>query len=330
MVSVIIPTYKRAQYIERAIDSVLRQSYKDIELIIVDDNNPNTSYRTDMEKIMEKYKDNNKVFYIKHETNKNGAAARNSGLKYAKGDYITFLDDDDFFLKNRIENLVKVLNTNKEYDCAYTNVIKINNNKIRNIIYARKSGNLQYETLMQNSFLGTGSNIFLRRKAIDELKQFDSSFFRYQDLEFMVRFFRKFNIIAVNDFTVVKDEESRINGSNPRVLYEMLNLFFKKYDDDIKKYDDFYNIYYTNYNRLYNKITDKEIKNEIKNKMLLMNLKPKIKIKNVVLNKLPISRNIISILRGKILSKKIDSNIKNEIHQILKKENNYEFEKSDI
>ena len=67
MVSVIIPTYKRANYIQRAINSVLNQTYYDIEIIVVDDNNPNTQERKDLENIMKNYKDNNKIIYIQHE-----------------------------------------------------------------------------------------------------------------------------------------------------------------------------------------------------------------------------------------------------------------------
>ena len=66
MVTVIIPTYKRAQYIKRAIQSILNQTYKEVQIIVVDDNNPNTEYRNLLEKEMEEYKDNEKVKYIQH------------------------------------------------------------------------------------------------------------------------------------------------------------------------------------------------------------------------------------------------------------------------
>ena len=102
-VSVIIPTYNRAESLKRAIDSVLNQTYKNVEIIVVDDNNPNTTYREENEKSIKKYYgENEKVKYIKHPENKNGAAARNTGIRNATGKYITFLDDDDYFMNNRI------------------------------------------------------------------------------------------------------------------------------------------------------------------------------------------------------------------------------------
>src|SRR5699024_12399636 len=96
-VSVIMPTYKRADMLERAINSVLNQTYNDVELIVVDDNNPNTVYRKETSKVMKKYKNYNRVRYIKHERNMNGAVARNTGIFYSTGELITFLDDDDWY-----------------------------------------------------------------------------------------------------------------------------------------------------------------------------------------------------------------------------------------
>ena len=95
LVSVIIPTYKRPDYLDRAIDSVLNQTYNNIEIIVVDDNNPNTEGRERTEKIMRRYENNPHVIYIKHEYNKNGSAARNTGFKASHGVYLAFLDDDD-------------------------------------------------------------------------------------------------------------------------------------------------------------------------------------------------------------------------------------------
>ena len=81
LITIVIPTYKRSEMLERAIDSCLKQSYKNIEIIIVDDNNPDTEYRKDTEKFMKKYKDNSKIRYIKMKQNGGGSAARNFGIE---------------------------------------------------------------------------------------------------------------------------------------------------------------------------------------------------------------------------------------------------------
>ena len=130
LVSVIIPTYKRAVYLKRAINSVLAQTYKNIEIIIIDDNDPISVYRRDNENMLKEFVEKNKVIYIKHPKNMNGATARNTGIKNAKGKYITFLDDDDYFFNNRIEIIVDRLKNNAEYDGAYTGFECVCDNKV--------------------------------------------------------------------------------------------------------------------------------------------------------------------------------------------------------
>ena len=103
-VSVIIPTYKRPDSLDRAINSVLGQTYPYVEVIVVDDNNPDTEGRRQTEAKMASFADNLRVKYVKHEQNKNGAAARNSGAKASTGDFIAFLDDDDEFLPKKNES----------------------------------------------------------------------------------------------------------------------------------------------------------------------------------------------------------------------------------
>ena len=102
-VSVIIPTYKRCDFIDRAINSILNQSYPNIEIVIVDDNGDGTLDRNKMIEIMNKYESDNRIKYIKNPVNKGGALARNIGIQAATGEFITFLDDDDEYLPTKIE-----------------------------------------------------------------------------------------------------------------------------------------------------------------------------------------------------------------------------------
>ena len=246
-VSIIIPTYKRAKYIERAIKSILEQTYKNIEIIIVDDNNPDTEDRKNMQKIMQQYKENSKIIYIQHEKNKNGAAARNTGLKIAKGDYITFLDDDDYFLKNRLEILVKSLEEKKEYNAAFTGVIFTTNGKITKKLEAKNPPSEEEALLKLEAFFGTGSNMFFRAEAIKKVGEFDETFLRHQDFEFMVRYFELGEkILAVNKFLVVKTNDNIINRPNIDKLLPIREQYLKKFENNIKKYNE-KEIYSKNY-----------------------------------------------------------------------------------
>lgn len=250
-VSVIIPTYKRSDYLIRAINSVLNQTYKNIEIIVVDDNGIGNEFQIENEKKLSTYIDEKKITYIKHNINKNGAAARNSGLKVASGHFVTFLDDDDFFLKKRIELLVKELEDNKCFDAVYSSMVKIKNSHIYNYRIGNKTGNLLAEVLSQYSFFGTGSNMFFTKKAIDKIGEFDENFFRFQDLEYMARFFEnKFNICSVNKVLVVKCEEDVMNVPNYERMKLAKEMFSNKFTNSINKIN-FKKIMYGIYKELY-------------------------------------------------------------------------------
>ncbi|MDP3388286.1 MAG: glycosyltransferase family 2 protein [Eubacteriales bacterium] len=88
LVSVLIPTYKSTSSLKMSVESVLSQTYENYEIIVIDDNNPDTEYRRRTEAIMDRYIHNPKIMYIKHSKNKNGAAARNTGFKNSKGELI--------------------------------------------------------------------------------------------------------------------------------------------------------------------------------------------------------------------------------------------------
>jgi len=235
MVTVIIPTYKRAQYINRAIQSILDQTYKEVQIIVVDDNDPNTEYRTLLEKKMEKYKENKKVMYIQHEKNKNGAVARNTGIKQAIGEYITFLDDDDYFLPTRLEIMVNALENNKEYDCAYSSNIVTRGKKIIGSNEAIKSGDLKNELLLGSFSFGSGSNMFFRAEAMKKLNGFDESFQRHQDIETMLRYLKYGKILAIDKYLLVKTQDDRTNEPTIEKYISVKENYFKSFDKDIKE-----------------------------------------------------------------------------------------------
>lgn len=252
LVSVIIPTYNRAKYIDRAIMSVLDQTYNNIELIIVDDNGDETEARAKMEEKMKKYLQNPKIHYLKHKINKNGAAARNTGIAYAKGKYIAFLDDDDFYFNDRVEISVKDLEDNRDFDAVYTSCVIYENDRIKKINIANIEGNCQYEMLRQIPFFSTGSNMFFRAEALKEINGFNVSFKRHQDLEVMVRYFEKFLIKCEKKILVAKCEEDKANFPNidNAIKYKIhfLNCFkeiINSFDSEKKMmiyHDNYYNL----------------------------------------------------------------------------------------
>ncbi len=100
LVSIVIPTYKRYDLIERAIKSAINQTYKNIEIIVVDDNIKDSEERKKTEEIIKRYPD---VKYYKNSENLGGSLTRNKGIELSNGEFIAFLDDDDEFYPNKIE-----------------------------------------------------------------------------------------------------------------------------------------------------------------------------------------------------------------------------------
>ena len=99
-VSVIIPTYNRADLLPRAVNSVLSQTFSDYEIIIVDDHSPDNT-----QDVIAAFTDP-RIRSIRHRTNRRQSAAINTGIANAMGEYIAFLDDDDEWLPNKLEGQV--------------------------------------------------------------------------------------------------------------------------------------------------------------------------------------------------------------------------------
>ena len=230
-VSVIIPTYGRPENLRGAISSVLVQSYTNWELIVVDDNNPNTEYRNQTQQIMDDFSDDNRIKYIKHEKNKNGAAARNTGLSYATGDYIAFLDDDDIFSPNRIKKCIEKLEKEPaRIGGVYTGCSFFRNGrKYRNCSKA-PDGNFLVETLATSFNSYSGSNFVFKKVVFNVIGGFDESFIRHQDYEFLVRFFLHFDLVGINECLLVKNELGT-NIPNFDKIYATKLKYLEKYKE---------------------------------------------------------------------------------------------------
>lgn len=195
LVSVITPTYKRPDTLPRTIDSVLNQTYPNVEIIVIDDNNPETEGRRHTEEIMVPYADNPRVKYIKHEHNKNGAAARNTGVRHSNAKYIALLDDDDEYLPGKIEAQVKLMESLSDewgacYSMAYT---KKENGPFVPLRECRE-GFLYLEALTRNLSFLAGSNLLVRRSVWDEVNGFTETFKRNQDKEFTTKVLKKYKL----------------------------------------------------------------------------------------------------------------------------------------
>ncbi len=232
LVSVIIPTYKRPSDLNRAIQSVLNQEYTNIEIFVVDDNDPNTPERLQTETLMDAYSDNSKVFYLKHNKNRNGSAARNTGWKASNGKYITYLDDDDEISVAKIRKQVECLEAlDDTWGACYTAYKLIKPNGGYQVSSECRSGDVYIYALMRTMFMGSGSNLFLRKKVVDEIGGYDESFIRNQDIEFMARALEHYKLAYIDEPLLSIHQEI---GRTSRT-YEQINSYSEHY---LNKFED--------------------------------------------------------------------------------------------
>ena len=229
LVSIIIPTYNGSESILKAINSVLNQTYSKIEVIVVDDYSGDDTVR-----LVSKIKDE-RVKLLKHDENKGGSAARNTGTKASKGQYIAFLDDDDEWLPGKLENQIKHL---EEKDSSLWKAVLCGHNIIskdhsRQVIL-KKEGNLTLDILLMQLSLAAGTTLIIRRDVIDEIGLFDESYVRHQDLEFLLRYLREFKIAVVGEPLVnIYRYGSHVSGDS---LILIKKKFLKDFNKDIMKF----------------------------------------------------------------------------------------------
>lgn len=187
MVSVIVPVYNNETYLGQAINSIMQQTYKDIEIIVVDDGSTDNS-----SKIAEDFE---QVKYI-YQANSGPSAARNKGVSASRGEYIAFLDSDDMYAKNKIEVQVRTLEQNKDVDIVYNDCIVVDKNL--NYINTLKSEGV-YENekdflcmLLFRQIIPIPPSIMLRRKCFEDGYFYNNGYKHAEDYEFIIRLAQKY------------------------------------------------------------------------------------------------------------------------------------------
>lgn len=229
LVSIIMPTFNRRNFISSAINSVLNQSFKNFELIIVDDgSNDNTD-----EFINEHYKkfiSSGKVKYFKLDHG-GVCPARNFGLKQSKGDIIAYLDSDNQWDLKFLEIMVKALDQHEEYNCAYCSV-KVNH--LNNQTYVLNS-KFDRKSLLIENFIDINSFIHLR-ELYDLKGGFDENLTRLVDWDLIIRYTERNNPLFVDKILVnYFIDESLKNITLVEPLGNNMDTIHKKYWKELYK-----------------------------------------------------------------------------------------------
>lgn len=244
--SIIIPSFRPAEQVWPTVKSAINQKKVDFEVIIVNDNPLNISFKKDLEALIqtekEKYKLNpQKITILEHSINRNASAGRNTGFMGSEGEYIFFLDDDDLYEENRIFNATnKLSRENDKFQAVYCGY-KGNWNGHKDLSRF-KDGNFLDDILhlnYANHYMCTNT-VTYHRDAFASLGGFNESYRRHQDLELNLRFFMKFNMCSINTFDVhnrpaVVDETYKASVNS---LIELKIKFFNDFKDLINTYDE--------------------------------------------------------------------------------------------
>ena len=198
-VSVVIPVYNRAQLVHRAIQSVLDQTFQDFELIVVDDGSTDH-----LEKSLAPIKDA-RLRLIRHDRNKGAAAARNTGMVNAGGDYIAWLDSDDYWLADKLARQVAFMRddkTNARISCTAYEIVSHYHpdGEIR-----RSQHEIKLKDMQAGCRLSPGSTLMTERSLYQEIGPLNEDMRRLEDWDWLLRVLKVTDLAVLDEVLTVVD-----------------------------------------------------------------------------------------------------------------------------
>ena len=198
LVSVVIPSHNRPLMLKRAVNSVLNQTYGDIECIVVDDASNQSTFN-----IIDSF-DDNRLKYYRHDVKKGASASRNTGIKYSKGEFVAFLDDDDEWLSEKTEKQLYLFERLPEnYGLVYSWMDYYDqNNCIIEKHHPTLRGNV-FHKVLDAQRIGGCPTLLVRREVINKIGTFDESLPRGNDGDFIRRICQQYKVDYIAE-TLVK------------------------------------------------------------------------------------------------------------------------------
>ena len=234
IVTAIITTHKRNhEIVERALKSVIAQTYHVEDVIIVDDSPSDFEQRTAVKSMAEKYKN---VRYIAHDKCQGACAARNTGISASRGEFVAFLDDDDEWKPEKIEKQLEKFKDDK-IALVYCGA-EVFNDADGSINYDRTDylRGMVYEKLILNNFIGSTSYPLIRKKALIDVGGFDVLMQSAQDYDLWLRIGQKYEVDYVPEALALYHVHPGVRiSTNPVKRINGLERLNTKNIDFIKK-----------------------------------------------------------------------------------------------
>lgn len=219
LVSVIVPVYNRENYVSEALESILGQTYQNIEIMAVNDGSTDNSLAI-LKEYQNKYP--NKVFVIDQE-NQGQTRARNNAISQSKGEYIAFLDSDDLWMPEKLEKQLPLFDSNVGLVyCGIHNIDETGKIIDTELCHPELRGNIYNKLLIRNRM--TGGTVVIRRDAINRVGMFDVEFPAAENWDLWLRISKLYSVDYVNE-ALVKYRKHSGNMSQDRML--MLNIIKK-------------------------------------------------------------------------------------------------------
>ncbi len=221
--SVIIPTYNRSNLINEAIDSALRQTFCNFELLVVDDGSTDSTAE-----VVNKYKDSRIKYFYKQ--NGGLASARNFGISKATGQYIVFLDDDDLLFDNFLQTMIEKLEQNNQYGLAYCRYLNVFPDGREEISFGPErffSGFLTQYYFKKIPDILPSATLF--RKSVFEEQLFDEYLRVYEDQDFFLRLSKNVKFLCVQEILVKRRKTQDSLSERVEIIYLPILVYERFY-----------------------------------------------------------------------------------------------------
>lgn len=240
LVSVIMPAYNHENYVGAALESLIRQTYENMELIVIDDGSNDSTLlkiKDSEQKLIRRFKN----VLVKKQSNQGICKTINNGVQLSKGEYIFISSSDDVFSENFVWKHIRYLEENPEYACSYTDGINVNSDELDLQDYSKgnifsdlftfKSGNLR--EFMLDNYLNLPTPSFIYRRSVFEKVGLYDERLKFEDVDMFLRISKNNKIGCINEKLFYRRLHNTNSGRNPEIIIKGLKQIIEKYEVDL-------------------------------------------------------------------------------------------------
>lgn len=244
LVTVYIPTFNRVELLKRAVQSVQNQTYQNLEIIIVDDCSTDGTH----DYLEQLAKEDKRVRYFLKEHNSGACVSRNIAIENAMGEFITGLDDDDYFELNRINSFIKESNNNDMNKVVLFSMYRNINDTNKYKFFFKKKFSKKIVTkndLIMNNYIG--NQVFTKTELLKKINGFDENLKMWQDLECWYRLLKDKKAKCIKEQSYILDIDhglGRISEAKQKKLNDTYNYICLKHSFNAKQRKVFKNHYF--------------------------------------------------------------------------------------